>query len=112
MNSNECVEETNTKVEPLNKKDAPERFGAAANIPHTYDFDLKSVLENQTSTSISTETGKNELLDYLKETQSKPKPSTNSDLQTLLIDNEYERKNLVQVARRAQQDFLDAIKLN
>jgi hypothetical protein len=45
---------------------------------------------------------------------SKPKAPLlkENSLQQLLIDNDHDRQSLVQIARQAQQDFIDAIRLD
>jgi hypothetical protein len=35
-----------------------------------------------------------------------------NSIQQLLIDNDHDRQNLVQIAKQAQQDFINAIRLD
>ena len=87
------------------------RYGSAAMIPHTEGFDFKSIFQSKPSIS-STNGPKSELLDFLENEKSKQRTSIPNDLRDLLDDNDRDRHQLVQVARQAQQEFIDAIRLD
>jgi hypothetical protein len=87
----------------------PTRYGSAAIIPHDDGFDLKSILSSRPSLSNQT----NDILNYLQHEKTKKRVYTVDDnLHQLLIDNGQDRQSLVQVARQAQEDFMNAIHLD
>ena len=88
----------------------PVRYGIAAMIPYDDEFDLQSVLNAKSSIPFSNQAN-NDLLMFLQNEKSKKPIIHDSQLHDLLKDNSRDRDNLVQVARKAQQDFLDAIQL-
>jgi hypothetical protein len=89
----------------------PLRYGSAAMIPHTSGFDFKSILESKSSPSLSNRSNC-ELLDFLENEKSRQHPSLQNDHHELLQDNDRDRHNLVEAARQAQKDFIDAIHLD
>ncbi len=86
----------------------PIRYGSAAVIPYDHGFDLKAVLARKPSLPIQT----NDLISILQNNKTKKPLSKDNNLQQILIDNDYNRQNLVQIAKQAQQDFIDAIHLD
>lgn len=87
----------------------PTRFGSAATIPHNQGFDLKSILDSKPSLPVQN----NDLVHILQNTQSKkPIIPSNNNIQQILLANDSNRNNLVQIARKAQQDFLNSIYLD
>lgn len=89
----------------------PPRYGSAAMIPHDDGFDYKSIFESKASPSLSNRSN-SELLDFLQHEKSRQHPSIHNDFHDLLQNNDRDRQNLVEVARLAQQDFIDAIHLD
>lgn len=88
----------------------PTRYGIAATIPYDNDFDLKSVLNAKSSIPFANHSN-NELQAFLQKEKSKKAIVNDLPLDEILKENNRERNNLVQVARKAQQEFLDAIQL-
>jgi hypothetical protein len=83
----------------------PIRYGSAAIIPHDQGFDLKSILTRKSNLPNPT----NELINMLQNEKSKKCSITENNLQQILIDNDHDRQILFKAAKKAQQDFLDAI---
>jgi len=86
----------------------PVRYGSAAIIPHNQSFDLKSILTRTTNRPNPS----NDILSMLQTSKPKAPLLKENSLQQLLIDNDHDRQSLVQIARQAQQDFIDAIRLD
>ena len=86
----------------------PGRYGSAAVIPHNEGFDLKSIL----STKPELPKPNNDLLSLLERPKPKNPLSKDNSFQQLLIDNDHDRQSLVQIAKQAQEDFINAIRLD
>lgn len=89
----------------------PVRYGIAAAIPYDDEFDLQTVLSAKSSIPFANHSN-NDLLQFLQNEKSKKILPNDSSINDLLKENSRERNKLVQVARKAQQDFLDAIQLD
>ena len=90
---------------------APLRYGSAASIPHNAGFDLQSVLHGKT-TGPAPSQQTNDLLQFLNKEKTKTQLPVNRAAHELLVHSERDRVNLVQAARKAQQDFINAIRLD
>jgi hypothetical protein len=99
---------TVNELENSSNSSLPIRYGSAAAIPHNQSFDLKSILTTKTERPKPT----NDLLSMLQESKPKNYLLKENNLQQLLIDNDHDRQSLVQIARQAQQDFIDAIRMD
>ena len=94
-----------------NVNHAPLRYGSAASIPHDAGFDLQSILHGKTPGPRPSQQT-NDLLQYLNREKSNPPLPVNRAAHELLVHSERDRMNLVQAARKAQQDFINAIRLD
>lgn len=86
----------------------PTRYGSAAIIPYDEGFDLKSLLTRRSTLPNQT----NDLVNMLRNDKPKKQFIRDNSIQQLLIDNDHDRQNLVQIAKQAQQDFINAIRLD
>jgi hypothetical protein len=91
-----------------NASSLPMRYGSAAVIPYDEGFDLKSILTDKPILPDQT----NDLISILQDGKSKKQFLPAINLQQILIDNDQDRQNIVQIAKQAQQDFMNAIYLN
>ncbi|CAF0823780.1 unnamed protein product [Rotaria sordida] len=92
----------------INTNQLPIRYGVASIIPHDEGFDLKSILNSKPSLPIQT----NDLMNILQDEKSKKHSCMDNSIQQILTDNNHDLKSLIQSARQAQQDFINAIHLD
>lgn len=102
---------TTTTIQNKTTASLPIRYGVAAAIPYDDEFDLQTVLRAKSSIPFANHSN-NDLLEFLQNEKSKKVVLGDSSISDLLKENSRERNKLVQVARKAQQDFLAAIQLD
>ncbi|CAF2055479.1 unnamed protein product [Rotaria magnacalcarata] len=93
----------------LNTNPLPTRYGTASMIPHADGFDLKSIINRSSSSRPSLPTQAHDFMSILKDEKTKKQSYNNDHIQQILVDNNNDIKALLQSAKKAQQDFLDAI---
>ncbi|CAF2753733.1 unnamed protein product [Rotaria sp. Silwood2] len=91
-----------------NTNQLPIRYGAASIIPHDDGFDLKSILVSKPSLPIQT----NDFMSIIQDDKSKKTSFKDNTIQQILINSNQDLKHLLQSAKQAQQDFIDAIRLD
>ncbi|CAF4838299.1 unnamed protein product [Rotaria sp. Silwood1] len=106
--SNKVKQSLENSSSLTNTNNLPIRYGAASIIPHDDGFDLKSILDNKPTLPIQT----NDLMNILKDEKSKKTSFKDNTIQQILLDNNHDVKNLIQSAKQAQQDFIDAIRFD
>ena len=82
------------------------RYGSAASIPCTNNFDYKSIL---TSKPIAPS---NNLMDLIRADQSTKCSFSNNDLNDVLSEYTRDRENLVRLAKKRQDEFIKAMRLD
>ncbi|CAF3392178.1 unnamed protein product [Rotaria socialis] len=98
----------------VNTNPLPTRYGAASMIPRADGFDMKSIINSSSSSSSrpSLPTQTNDFMSILKDEKTKKQSYNNDHIRQILADNNNDIKALLQSAKKAQQDFLDAINLD
>lgn len=89
---------------PTQMNHGPTRYGTAATIPYEENFDLKSILSSKPVIPSN-----NNIMDLLKETKAQSHSRHDVDINTLLKDTKRDHERLLQVAKKAQQDFINSI---
>lgn len=89
----------------------PVRYGVAATIPYDDEFDLKTVLQAKSSVPFADHSN-NELREFLEKSKSKKIVTGDPTMSDILQASSRGRANLVEVARKAQQEFLASIILD
>ncbi|CAF2811913.1 unnamed protein product [Rotaria sp. Silwood2] len=90
----------------------PPRYGSAADIPYDEGFDLKSILNSKPAIP------SNDIMNVLNNNNNKLQQkqqqhsSVTNNLNELLISYARDRENLLQKAKQAQQDFINAMDLD
>ena len=82
------------------------RYGSAANIPHQHSFDLKSILSSKPVAP------SNDLMDSVKDNELRQLSVHTNNLDELLINYTRDHENLIQIARKTQEDFINNMNLD
>ena len=105
---NEITSSSENARSLMNTIHLPIRYGSASRIPHDEGFDLKSVVISKSNQLMET----NDLLKFVQDEKLKKHPLQDDNLQQILVDSKNDHKNLVQIAKQAQKDFMEAIHLD
>lgn len=110
QSSNEVQSSLNMCLSPTNSNHLPLRYGSAADIPYEEGFNLQSIVQSKPNVS------SNDIMNLLNDSKIQQQEllhaTCTNGINELLINQAHERENLIGTARKAQQDFIDAMNLN